>query len=122
MNRANTIPGRTPFDALREDHGTILTEYEVGRLAGALQGIGAITTVLTQREIDAEGNDDGLTFSPTLAVGLLAALASCAEFAQGIVDTGGLMGARAAFGSPAYTHLAAAVSAVEQANRKGAKP
>jgi hypothetical protein len=108
---------------LRKDHGTILTEFETARIAGALQGIAAITTVLTQREIDAEGNDDGLTFSPALAVGLLAALASCAEFAQGIVDTGGLMGVRAAHGSKDYDRLLQARNEIarEQANRKEAR-
>ena len=111
---APTIAGHTPFDALRKDHGTILTEFETARIAGALQGIAAITTVLTQRELDAEGSPDGLTFSPTLAVGLLAALASCAEFAQGVVDSGGLLGARAAFGSPAYDRLIQARNEVTQ--------
>ena len=111
---APTIAGHTPFDALRKDHGTILTEFETARIAGALQGIAAITTVLTQREIDAEGSPDGLTFSPALAVGLLAALASCAEFAQGVVDSGGLLGARAAFGSPAYDRLIQARNEVTQ--------
>ena len=111
---APIIAGHTPFDALRKDHGTILTEFETARIAGALQGIAAITTVLTQREIDAEGSPDGLTFSPALAVGLLAALASCAEFAQGVVDSGGLLGARAAFGSPAYDRLIQARNEVTQ--------
>ena len=115
---APTIAGHTPFDALRKDHGTILTEFETARIAGALQGIAAITTVLTQREIDAEGSPDGLTFSPALAVGLLAALASCAEFAQGVVDSGGLLGARAAFGSPAYDRLIQARNEVTQAQAR----
>ena len=115
---APIIAGHTPFDALRKDHGTILTEFETARIAGALQGIAAITTVLTQREIDAEGSPDGLTFSPALAVGLLAALASCAEFAQGVVDSGGLLGARAAFGSPAYDRLIQARNEVTQAQAR----
>ena len=112
------IAGHTPFDALRQDHGVVLTEFETARIAGALQGIAAISAVLTQRELDAEGSPDGLTFSPTLAVGLLAALASCAEFAQGVVDTGGLLGAHATFGSKAYDRLIEARSAIEAAHNK----
>lgn len=121
---APTIAGHTPFNALRKDHGVVLTEFETARIAGALQGIAAITTVLTQRELDAEGSPDGLTFSPTLAVGLLAALASCAEFAQGVVDTGGLLGAHAAFGSKAYDRLIQARNEVTQAqaSEEGGQP
>lgn len=113
-----TIPGHNPIDALRYEAGVILTERDFARITAALQGITAITTVLTQREIDAEGSPDGLTFSPALAVGLLAALASCAEFAQGVVDSGGLLGARAAFGSPAYDRLIQARNEVTQAQAR----
>ena len=47
-----------------------------------------------------------------------AALATCAKYAEGIVDHGGLMGARAAFGSPAYDRLIQARNEVTQAQAR----
>ena len=121
MSARQTITGRSPIDTLRNGHGLLLTEYEVASLSAALQGINAIATVLSEREIDAECTGDGLTFSPVLAIGLLAAMASCTELAQGIVGTGGVLGESAAFGSPAYAELEAARYRVRQANCKEGK-
>ena len=47
-----------------------------------------------------------------------AALATCAKYAEGIVDHGSLMGARAAFGSPAYDRLIQARNEVTQAQAR----
>ena len=105
MNAPQTITGHSPINALRHDAGVILTERDLARVTAALQGITAITSVLTQREIDAESFNDGLTFSPTLATGLLMALASCTDLAEGILDTGGLCGVRAEVGTKAYDRL-----------------
>lgn len=114
-----SIPHANAFDVLRNGHGVILTEFETARIATALQGISTIAAMLQQRELDADQDPgDGLSFDSNVAQGLIAALATCAEFAEGIVDRGGLMGARAAHGTPAYDHLSAASAAVRQATRK----
>ena len=114
-----SIPHDNAFDVLRNGHGVILSEYETARIATALQGISTIAAALQQRELDAElGGSDSLTFGPNVAMGLIAALATCAEFAEGIVDHGGLMGARAAFGSPAYDRLIQARNEVTQAQAR----
>ena len=114
-----SIPHDNAFDVLRNSHGVILTEFETARLATALQGVQAIAAVLQQRELDSDQDPgDGLSFDSNVAQGLIAALATCAKYAEGIVDTGGLMGARAAHGTKAYDHLNAARTAMQQANRK----
>ena len=114
-----SIPHATAFDVLRNGHGVILTDFETARLATALQGVQAIAAVLQQRELDSDQDPgDGLSFDSNVAHGLIAALATCAEFAEGIVDHGGLMGARAAFGSPAYDRLIQARNEVTQAQAR----
>ena len=114
----NSVPYANAFDGLREDHGVILSEYEVARIAGAMQGIHAIVATLSQRELDSESFDNGLVLPPALAHGLLMALASCAEFAEDIVDKGGLCGARAQHGSKAYDALVAGRNAVIKARKE----
>lgn len=113
-----SIPHHDAFEALRNGHGVILTTNETAGLAVALQGIHAITAVLQQRELD-DGQDhgEGLTFDSRVALGLISALATCAKFANDIVDTGGLMGQCAEHGSPAYAELNAARFRVMEANR-----
>ena len=114
-----SIPHDNAFDVLRKSHGVILTERETAHISTALQGIHTIAAILQQRELDVELEDDStLSFGPSVAQGLIAALATCAKYAEGIVDTGGLMGARAAHGTKAYDHLNAARTAMQQANRK----
>ena len=116
-----SIPHDNAFDVLRKNHGVILTECETAHISTALQGIHTIAAILQQRELDAELEDDStLTFGPSVAQGLIAALASCACLAEGIVDTGGIMGQRADYDSEAYKHLDDARWKVLEANRKGA--
>ena len=117
-----SIPHDNAFDVLRNSHGVILTEFETARLATALQGVQAIAAVLQRREIDVElgeGCINALTFGPNVAQGLIAALATCAKYAEGIVDTGGLMGQCATHNTTAYAELEAARQKVLEANRKG---
>ena len=116
-----SIPHANAFDVLRNGHGVILSEYETARIATALQGISSIAAVLQQRELDADRDPgDGLSFDSRVAHGLIAALATCTEYAEGIVDKGGLMGVRAAHGSKAYDRLIQARNEIAraQANRK----
>lgn len=121
--RFESIPHHNAFDVLRNGHGLILTEFEVSRLSTALEGIHAITAVLKQRELDVDNDPgEGLTFGSTLAQGLISALATCAEYVQDTVDTGGMVGERAEHGTPAYEHLEAARLCIMQAKRKRAKP
>ena len=118
-----SIPHGNAFDPLRNSHGVILTEFCVSRLSTALQGIHAITAVLQQRELDAElENSEGVTFGPNVAHGLIAALATCTEFVENAIETGGTSGERALHGTPAYDRLRAACFDVMQAKREGAKP
>ena len=114
-----SIPHDNAFDVLRKSHGVILTERETAHISTALQGIHTIAAILQQRELDAELEDDStLSFGPSVAQGLIAALATCAKYAEGIVDTGGLMGARAEHGSKAYEVLKGARFDVMQAKRR----
>ena len=114
-----SIPHDNAFDVLRNGHGVILTEFETARLATALQGVQAIAAVLQQRELDSDQDPgDGLSFDSNVAQGLIAALATCTKYAEGIVDKGGLMGARAAFGSKAYDRLIQARNEVTQAQAR----
>lgn len=118
-----SIPHDNAFGVLRNGHGVILTEFETAHLATALQGVQAIAAVLQRRELDAELEDDrALTFGPNVAQGLIAALATCAEYAEGIVNTGGLMGQCATHGTPAYAELNDARLRVMDANSKRAAP
>ena len=118
-----SIPHDNAFDVLRNGHGVILTDFETARLATALQGVQAIAAVLQQRELGSDQDPgDGLSFDSNVAQGLIAALATCAKYAEGIVDTGGLMGARAEHGSKAYEVLKGARFDVMQAKREEAKP
>ena len=119
-----SIPHDNAFDVLRNSHGVILTEFETARLATALQGVQAIAAVLQRREIDVElgeGCINALTFGTNVAQGLIAALATCAEFAEGIIDHGGLMGARAEHGTKAYAALVAGRDAVIKAAKEEGK-
>ena len=117
-----SIPHMNAFDVLRKTHGVILGELDTARVSTAMQGIHAIAAILQQREIDTEmePQEGRLTFGPSVAQGLIAALASCACLAEGIVDTGGIMGQRADYDSEAYQHLETARWRVLEANRKGA--
>ena len=114
-----SIPHANAFDVLRNGHGVILTEFETARLATALQGVQAIAAVLQQRELDSDQDPgDGLSFDSNVAQGLIAALATCAKYAEGIVDHGGLMGARAEHGTKAYATLVAGRDAVIKAAKE----
>lgn len=116
---SNTIPNANAFDPLRGSHGVILTEFCVSRLSTALQGIHAITAVLQQRELDAEmANGEGVTFGPSVAMGLIAALATCTEFVENAIETGGASGERALHGTAAYDKLRTACFDVMQAKRE----
>lgn len=113
-----SIPHDNAFDVLRKSHGVILTERETAHLATAMQGIHTIAAILQQRELDAELEDDStLTFGPSVAQGLISALATCAKYAEGIVDTGGLMGQCATHNTPAYAELDAARLRIMKAKR-----
>ena len=118
-----SIPHDNAFDVLRKSHGVILTERETAHISTALQGIHTIAAILQQRELDVELEDDStLSFGPSVAQGLIAALATCAKYAEGIVDTGALMGQCATHGSPAYAELNDARLRVMDANSKRATP
>ena len=113
-----SIPHDNAFDVLRKNHGVILTERETAHISTALQGIHTIAAILQQRELDVELEDDStLSFGPSVAQGLIAALATCAKYAEGIVDTGGLMGQCATHDTPAYAELDAARLRIMKAKR-----
>lgn len=93
----NSIPQADAFEVLHDGHGVILAAYEVAHLTTALEGIQTLIAVLQQREIDQDnGEGEGVTFGPNVAIGLISALASCIAFAQSTMEAGALMGERAA--------------------------
>ena len=115
-----SIPGHNAFVVRRHQGAVILSEFEVSRMSAALQGAHALIAVLQQREFDADNNPgEGLAFDNTVALGLLAALATCTEYASDLAETGGTFGLRAEYGSDAYQHLEAARQRVLAAKRKG---
>ena len=101
-----SVPHWEASGYLRNISGVIVGEHGHAELRQALQGAAAVTALLQARELDTEqGTENPLTFSPGAAVGLLAALASCISLASEIAHTGGIDGAHAAPGTPAYRAL-----------------
>ena len=106
------------------------------KAAPTLADFAAWLTTSQQRALDAMNATTGDTFGQhcdhfialTAAINVLsefqqvAALATCAKYAEGIVDHGGLMGARAEHGTKAYEVLKGARFDVMQAKREEAKP
>ena len=104
--------------------------------APTLADFAAWLTTSQQNELDAMNATTGDTFGKhcdhfialTAAINVLsefqqvAALATCAKYAEGIVDHGSLMGARAEHGTKAYEVLKGARFDVMQAKREEAKP
>ena len=119
--KAKTVPHANAFDVVRKGHGAILCEFDVARVSTALQGAHALIAVLQKREMDSESEtSNGLVLCPLVTQGLLAALATCTEYASDAIDNGGTMGQRAEYGTPAYAELEAAKWRVLAANRKEA--
>lgn len=101
-----SVPHWEASGYLRNISGVIVGEHGHAELRQALQGAAAVTALFMQRELDTEqGTENPLTLSPGAAVGLLAALASCISLASEISHTGGIDGAHAAPGTPAYRAL-----------------
>ena len=101
-----SVPHWEAYGYLRNISGVIVGEHGHAELRQALQGAAAVTALFMQRELDTEqGTENPLTFSPGAAVGLLSALASCINHAADIANTGGIDGAHAAYGAPAYRVL-----------------
>ena len=108
-----SVPHWEASGYLRNISGVIVGEHGHAELRQALQGAAALTALFMQRELDAEqGTENPLTFSPGAAVGLLAALASCINHAADIANTGGVDGAHAAPGAPAYRVLERSVQEI----------
>ena len=101
-----SVPHWEASGYLRNISGVIVGEHGHAELRQALQGAAAVTALLQARELDTEqGTENPLTLSPGAAVGLLSALASCINHAADIAHTGGIDGAHAAPGTPAYRVL-----------------
>ena len=103
------------------------------KAAPTLADFAAWLTTSQQRALDAMNATTGDTFGQhcdhfiemTTVINVVrefqqaAALATCAKYAEGIVDHGGLMGARAEHGTKAYEVLKGARFDVMQAKREG---
>ena len=114
----NNIPHSNVFGLSRRSHGVILDEFNVSRLSAAGQGLEAVLAVLHQRELDAETlNGEGVGFGPGVALGLLAAAATCADALTRAIDGGGGV-AHAFYGSKAYAALVAGRDAVIKARKE----
>ena len=117
----NSIPHTNIFAGGRHSHGVILDEFNVSRLSAAAQGLQTILAVLHQRELDAETlNGEGVSFGPEVALGLLAAAATCTNALATAVDGGGCGVAHAFHGTPAYAVLKKAYTdAMRARNEEG---
>ncbi len=89
IDQSPAIQRGNAFEALSTGRGAILNEFDASRLSTAMQGIHTITALLQQRELDEEGGDAGAPFGPNVAIGLLSAIAACAELVDVIVDKAG---------------------------------
>ena len=109
-----SVPHWEASGYLRNITGIIVGEHGHAELRQALQGAAAVTALLMARELDAEMDAEQapLTLTPGAAVGLLAALASCISLASDIANTGGIDGAHAAPGTPAYRALERSVQEI----------
>ncbi|SFV00006.1 hypothetical protein SAMN04489707_10679 [Paenacidovorax caeni] len=108
-----SAPHWEAYGYLRNISGAVIAEHGHAELRQALQGAAAVAALFMQRELDTEqGAENPLTFSPGAAVGLLAALASCINHAADIAHTGGIDGAHAAPGTPAYRVLEGAAQEI----------
>lgn len=108
-----SVPHWEASGYLRNISGAIIGEHGHAELRQALQGAAAVTALLMARELDTEqGTENPLTLAPGAAVGLLAALASCISLASDIANTGGIDGAHAAHGTPAYRLLERSVQEI----------
>lgn len=113
-----SIPHSNVFGLGRHSHGVILDEFNVSRLRAAAQGLQAILAVLHQRELDAETlNGEGVSFGHEVALGLLAAAATCTNTLETAIDGGGGT-AHAFHGTPSYAVLEAARLKVMKASPK----
>ena len=80
MSENHTFPHSTPIKAFGADNSVYLCGQSVARLNCAVQGLHALAALLGQREIDGEVDmDDPATFGPGVALGILSAIACCAE-------------------------------------------
>ena len=108
-----SVPHWEAYGYLRNISGAVIGEHGHAELRQALQGAAAVTALLMARELDTEqGTENPLTLAPGAAVGLLAALASCISLASDIANTGGIDGAHAAHGTPAYRLLERSVQEI----------
>ncbi len=87
MAAKETFPYANGFDPMGSDSAVYLCPRSVDRLNAAVQGIHTLTAMLVQRELDA---DVDLTtpckFGPNVAMGILSAIACCAEVASAAAD------------------------------------
>ncbi|GAB3355452.1 MULTISPECIES: hypothetical protein [Giesbergeria] len=81
--RPASAPNFSPYDAYRHDAAAMVGELGVARIGAAHDGIRAIITILQQREVDMESDGDNVLALPSATVvGLLNAIACCADFAE----------------------------------------
>ncbi len=102
-----TFPSDNVFETMGSDSAVYLCPRSVDRLNAAVQGIHALTAMLTQRELDADVDLVApCTFGPGVALGILAALSCCAEVASSATD-GNIfpMSVRVEAGTAAHKHM-----------------
>ena len=110
MTAAQTFPAfpyADVFETMGGDSAVYLCPRSVDRLNAAVQGIHALTAMLTQRELDADVDlTTPCTFGPNVAIGILAALSCCAEVASAAAD-GRIfpMAVRVEAGTAAHKHM-----------------
>lgn len=102
-----TFPFTDTFEVLADDSAVYLCGQSVARLNSAVQGIHTLTAMLMQRELDADVDLTApCTFGPNVAMGILNAIACCAEVASAAASANIFPTAqRVQVGSEAHKHL-----------------
>ena len=103
----HTLPFADSFAVLADDSAVYLCGASVARLNSAVQGIHTLTAILGQRELDTEVDLSApFTFDSNVAMGILSAIACCAEVVQSAA-TGHIYptAQRVRVGGAAHQHL-----------------
>lgn len=118
MGRTPSVSNFSPYDAYRHDAAVMVGEIGVARIGAAHDGIRAIVTILQQREVDMECDADNILALPSsTVVGLLNAIACCADFAE-MHATGGVPIDTNRFNCATTDHRGAMQAAEKAAKRR----
>jgi hypothetical protein len=82
-----SAPNADLFEMYSYSPAVYIQPKGAAKATAAITGLQAILALLHQREVDADaGCDNGLTFGPHVAAGLICAAAACGELLEGLMD------------------------------------